>query len=402
MRLVKSNIILLCCFAIHSLNVSAQENNAVTMPATPAFSILEFEPSSVLKPGNLKDLATDVLSAFDENGKLLMNLGLNVTPYWLKSRPTLTKNRYLYPTFKQTILQSLNFSAATVRDSVTDNNKLGVGVRFRLLNGKPLPEYLEKEAELKGKLDLINVVAICLAFVGTAINTRQDAIDMMVETLVKQQYKQPIIDAFKTAAENEAKKFDDSLANIKTFITTLATSIFDSTGELKSKVAALSKKRVGFILELAGAGSFITSSGDQVFERSGIWLNASNYVSETDVLNITARYLFSNRDSALTNFDIGFSYQKELTRFAFSIEGMLRWFKADILEMEGSLPVKRTEKDFTYRLAAQASYNINKDFGINISLGKNFDSPLITKSGYFSILGFNYNIFKKERVDLAK
>ncbi len=70
--------------ALHSL---AQDETKLTIPSTPAFSILNYEPTSVMKPTSNKDLAADVLNSFDKDGKLLMNLGLEVSPYWLKSRP---------------------------------------------------------------------------------------------------------------------------------------------------------------------------------------------------------------------------------------------------------------------------------------------------------------------------
>lgn len=394
--------IALCLILINKS--AAQESPTISVPSSPAFSILNFEPSSVLKPTSQKDLAADVLSAFDENGKLLMNLGLEVAPYWLKSRPTLTKEKYLHPKPGQALLQSLNISAATVKDSVSGNNKLGVGLRFRLFNGEPVKEYLEKEAELKGQLNIVAAVAAAKAMVGTLVNTREEAIAVIVDALIELEYKQPIIDAFKAAAAAEAEKHDDSKTGITNFLAAIATSVVDTNGNLISKVAELSKKRVGFILEMAGAGSFITSqSKDGVFERAGIWLNASNYVTENDAWTVSARYFFANKDSSLSNFDGGISYLKEQSRFSFSLEGMVRWYRAEIPDVNiNNDPIIRVEKDFTYRFAVQSAYRIGRDISVNLSLGKDFDSPFISGSGFFSILGFNYSIFKREKVDLAK
>ena len=63
-------------------------------PNTPAFSILDYEPTSVMRPSSYKELSADILNSFDENGNLMMNLGLEVTPYWLKSNPELTRESY--------------------------------------------------------------------------------------------------------------------------------------------------------------------------------------------------------------------------------------------------------------------------------------------------------------------
>jgi len=72
----------------------AQEVSKLTLPSTPAFSILNFEPSAVMRPTNAKSLSTDVLSSFDKDGKLKMDLGLETSPYWLGAHPNLKMNTY--------------------------------------------------------------------------------------------------------------------------------------------------------------------------------------------------------------------------------------------------------------------------------------------------------------------
>ena len=88
---------------------------------------------------------------------------------------------------------------------------------------------------------------------------------------------------------------------------------------------------------------------------------------------------------------------KKGTSYNVSIEGMFRWYRAEIPDFNvGGQPINRLDKDFTYRLAMQGTYAISKDISINVSIGKDFDSPFISRSGVFSIFGISYNLFSKE------
>jgi hypothetical protein len=57
--------------------------------------------------------------------------------------------------------------------------------------------------------------------------------------------------------------------------------------------------------------------------------------------------------------------------------------------------ITRVDKDFTYRLAAQAAYRVAGSISVNLSLGKDFNAPFLKRSGFFSIVGVNYTIFNK-------
>ena len=76
---------------------------------------------------------------------------------------------------------------------------------------------------------------------------------------------------------------------------------------------------------------------------------------------------------------------------------MVRWYREEIPDRNiNNQPIIRLNKDFTYRLAVQSSYMISREVSINLSIGKDFNSPFISRSGFFSILGFNYSIFSQQ------
>jgi hypothetical protein len=58
-------------------------------------------------------------------------------------------------------------------------------------------------------------------------------------------------------------------------------------------------------------------------------------------------------------------------------------------------PITAVERDFTYRLASQISYKVTKDISVNFNLGKDFNSPKLTGSTFFSMFGINYSLFEK-------
>lgn len=168
---------------------------------------------------------------------------------------------------------------------------------------------------------------------------------------------------------------------------------------MSKKVSDLIYERRGFILEFAGAAGYNTSGNS--LERIGFWGNASYYVSADDLFTLTARFMNKNTNTALTNFDIGLGFLKKTSNYNISVEGMFRWYRAEILDRNiNNQTILRSNKGFTYRLAVQSSYIISREVSINLSIGKDFNSPFISSSGFFSILGFNYSIFSKQPLKL--
>jgi hypothetical protein len=396
---IKSLVILLLFL---SPVLSAQEISKLTVPSSPAFSILNFEPTAIMRPTNARALASDVLNAFDKEGTLLLNLGLEVSPYWLRSKPNLTRATYLRPSLKQTFLQSLGLSAATVKDSITGANKLGGGFRFKLYNGEPVEELELASADLKKRTTVVSIINGVSASIGSTIDTKEKAIDAIVNALTRKELSQPFIDDLKKEAALLAGDYNDDAAGIRQFLEQLMDNRVEAYRELSQHVSNLLYQRKGFIMEFAGATSFNTS-GNTGFDRAGFWANASYYLSPDDLFSLTARYMGGggNNDSSIRNFDVGIGFLKKTPSINISVESMLRWYKAEVSDRNiNNQYIKRLEKDFTYRLAVQGSYALTREFNINLSFGKDFNAPFITSSGYFSILGFNYSLFSKRPVEI--
>jgi hypothetical protein len=395
-------LFLILCVLLDVFNsaVGQDADPKLTIPSSPAFSILNFEPSAVMRPTSNRALASDVLNSFDNNGALLMNLGLEISPYWLKSHPKLTREEFLQPSdLGQVVLQSLSFSAASMKDSATGDRKLGAGFRFKLINGKPLDELYAAEAELDQVQILSSTIGAIRRFAlqGRILN-RKAALQKIEAALKAAKVKEATIKQFLDEARIISVNYADTPSEVVKFMEKLMEYQTDTNGDLVSRVYELTGKRMGFVLELAGASGF-NSSHDNNLERAGFWVNASNYVSPQDLFTLTGRYMFQNRDSAIANFDMGLSYLRQTETFNVSVEGLLRWYRAEVPDInQGGEEIKVLIKDLTYRLAVQGSFMVTNGISVNLSIGKDFDSPFASSSSFFSILGFNYSLFRKQVV----
>jgi hypothetical protein len=381
-------VILLCAYA--SL---AQSDSKISIPSTPAFSILGFEPASIMRPATPKELSADILNSFDKNGELLLNLGIEVAPYWLQSRPNLTRKQLDEATGFKLFIQTLLLSAATVKDSATGNNKLGAGLRFKLLNGRRTAKFEERQAELKATSTVNSLVTPDVAE-QLGITVPDSLIAYFKELMIEDEIDQEDISEFEALADKLKGKYPSTAKNVEKFALELQDSLNARTRNLRQEVSELSGKRDGLVVELAVATAWITNSTDQ-FEKGGIWLNASQLISTHDAFTFSARYFFSTKDSVVNNADFGLGYIKEVENFSLSIEALGRAYRAEVPDLnQAGESITRLEKDFTYRLAVQAAYRISKDISVNLSLGKDFDAPFIGRSGFFSIFGLNYSILK--------
>lgn len=372
----------------------------IQVPQTPAFSILEYEPSAVMRPTSIKKLSSDILNSFDAKGKLIMNLGIEVSPYWLKSRPELTREVFLNPKPMQNLFQTFSISAATVRDTVTGKNNLGLGFRTQIVRGKLSPEFEQYDLQLKKTEEAIGVIGGARSFIGITLKSRDEIIAFLDGELNKSNTDNETKTVILSKANALKSKFTDEPNSLKSYCEAIVNELENKTNELAKKVIDLETKRFGFSLEVAGASKFIeTANGDQSFNKLGLWVNANNFFTTTDAWTLTARYLTTNQDNNSTNnTDLGFGYLKLGDQFNVSLEGMLRWYRQEIPDVNQSgQDIVRLEKEFTYRIAGQVSYQLYEGVSANFSFGKNFDQPRINTKTFFSIFGLRYSLFNKRQ-----
>ncbi|MGX5817379.1 hypothetical protein ACWKWU_04235 [Chitinophaga lutea] len=399
---------LLCLLLIGcAVAVRAQDVSKLNLPGSPGFAILSFEPSAVMRPTTAKALAGDVLNSFDKDGKLLANLGLEFSPYWLQSHPRLTRESYLKPDFGQTVLRSLSISAATVKDSASGNNKLGTGLRFKLVNGTPHPRLEKVSAALRYRLRISTHVAMVRAGIsGGTVTTLAGAISTLEQSLNSAGFGAEDVAEIKQLATQLSESYEDTKPDLLKFIEALNGELENRYKDLAKEVSQLLYQRQGLIVEVAGATGFNTTQQNRL-DKFGVWGNLSYAAGTDDMLTMTTRYQHQRKESPAdtvhTNFDCGVGYLKKTAAFNLSLEALARWYRAEMPAFDNNnQEIVKVTRDFTYRIAFQASYVIAKDISVNLSLGKDFDSPAISGNGFFSILGFNYSLFSKAAEQLKK
>ncbi len=380
---------------ISGVVVHSQTSN---VPSSPAFSILNYEPSAVLRPTSYKEFSADILNSFDQEGKLLMNLGLEVSPYWLQSNPELTRETYLNPNVWQSVKQTFTISGATVKDTISKSNNLGFGLRTQIIQGKVTAKYQEKYAELNQYETLIGMIeSVKIVILPTdTLKSPDDILNTIVKMATDEGLPENIINSVIKKGES-IKSANGDLESLKKFCTDLSNSIDNSINGLTNEVIALQKKRTGFSLEVASAAKFIsTTESKNSLDKIGFWATANNYISDTDAFTLTARLMSNVKDSLTVNTDIGLGYIKEGKKYNISLEAMIRWYKAELPALNNlNEPVTIVEKEFTYRLATQLSYCFNENISFNLSLGKDFNDPKISGTSFFSIFGLQYSLFDK-------
>lgn len=378
----------------------------LSLPNTPAFSILGYEPSSIMRPNNYKHLSSDVLNSFDENGDLKMNLGMEVSPYWLKSRSELTRGQYLNSKGWDLVKQTFVLSAASVRDTISNKDNLGFGFKTHILRGKVTKTFYEKNNLLEDFEYLNNHITSIWSVHLNNIKDIDGAI-LKINELAKSIKIEPngVSRYISSVALNEviekANEIKPNYTNDKTSITKfcmdLSAKIMDNKDELAQEIINLENKRIGLSIEIAGAGKFITNaSSSKSFEKMGFWVNVNNFFTEEDAWTITGRVLGNANDTISTNTDVGIGYIKVKKNYSISIEGMFRWYRMEIPTFDlNNIPITSVERDFTYRLASQISYKVTNDVSVNFNVGKDFNSPKLTGSTFFSMFGINYSLFEK-------
>lgn len=152
---IRTMIVAVAVTACSAATASAQGVDtlaALRTPLSPAFALMGITPASIERPTTPRAFSAAILSATDNLTMLPDSWAVEVAPYWLRPHPTLTYEDYYGASLPQAILQSLAISIATSRpDSTADATDLGLGLRFRVVEGE---EDSESKA-IRGQLTTI-------------------------------------------------------------------------------------------------------------------------------------------------------------------------------------------------------------------------------------------------------
>ena len=117
-----------------SNKVTADTTNVdLTVPESPAFTVLGFTPNTVIRPASPKAFATSLLSGLDQNGNFQSGLAFDFTPFMLFNGENITIKDY-NEQYLTRLLSRTQFSFATTKGASADDTatRLAAGLNVTL------------------------------------------------------------------------------------------------------------------------------------------------------------------------------------------------------------------------------------------------------------------------------
>lgn len=339
--------------------------NSARTPTSPAFTLMGLEPSSVERPANPSDFAIGLLSKADNLATVPKNFAVESSPYWLFSHPDLTWQRDVDRNAWDSLARTASFSVGTgdVGTTASPVRALAFGGRASIFSGRLSDETQEQLTRLEGLL----TAEAALGLQMMAAQLKELSALLLAKKITPEEHTKLM------AALQDA---------------TIKAKAYQESAERKA-VAALMEKfatvREGFFLEVAGAAGWRFpradwSQGD--FDRWGLWATPSYIAKGTSVIGVF-RYLSEDATAGTTDgvFDLGIRGVQFRSRYAVSLEYMLRSFKAANLE-DG------------HRVVGIAEYAVTDGTWLVVSFGR--DQNTNREGSFVAQLGLSFG-FKEER-----
>jgi hypothetical protein len=356
-------------------------------PLAPAFALLGTTPTSIDRPQNPRALTLNLFSAFREGEGLPRNYALDVTPFWLRSHPTLTFDDYYHPTLIQTLARTFSVSVATTSTEAADAaaqgvTSLGFGVRTLLVQGAAHPSLQQARDDLM------------------AVIMKQAELD---DAIVKLEFRHDA--ALAAGRTDEARKLKETIDAAQRDTRTRHDELAAEARAIALRIQELDRDRVGLVVSVAAA-HVIDFPGERFQDaetgRWGAWLTPTYRMlacapdagidcqATLDVMGVL-RILADRRGTADdSTWDAG---------------GRILWQPTKEFALSGEL-VRRGALDAaggeaTTRSVGVLEYRLRDDLVLFGSFGKDFDGQPRGRT-LVSLLGLNVGFGRKPTVDLTK
>ena len=402
-------------------------------PSAPGFVLLGVEPTAIEKPTTPAAFATSLQSALTTSG-LRPGYSLEVAPYWLKNRPTLTIEEYRNPSILQNIQQTTSVSLATSSIG-SSGTGLGFGVRIQLFSGKistanaftvtnqadlqaslPIPVQFAIRSAINNVTLLPTTTITTAAGNGTLVSTVEKIIRNHISnnmtTLVTQvltacpALTRDVIEAeindYTTTCIASLKAYAGPLntrADLITWQGLLNAQLLANPAviDITAKEVSLDKDRHGFLWDVAGAGVLVFPSGtwnQSQFNKLGIWTTIGYDMGNFDVLGVV-RYLnpVGTPDSSIT-LDVGIKLNySNGGRLKIGAEYLRRQYRRDrkIDVGNGFYDIVQRRKE-TERIDINLKYKFTDTISITSTIGKGFNDLNFNTNNVLTILGLEYNL----------
>jgi len=407
----------------------------ISLPASPAASVLGVQPSASLTPKSYKALEAAVYSNFtnEEDGLNIPNdFGLEFMPYWFKDHG-MTIDEYVEPEFLDQIIRNSSFSIASTQNFILEDDIATKSVSWGYRTSFLFKEKGYKKAILKQINDLVYVSAVTSAIQGY-LNGYHSANPAIVTQQAYLTNLKPDLKGFLIANTNIALSTPEydllfSEVSVEALLVSITPanpqSFFDEVVNIINKKLAdkgffITKfddfkkkllKRKGFGVDIAYAMLLNFPSNDFEFSivpRQSAWLAPSytfNSKDNTATFKGTGvlRYEWYNKsyynkyfptsEIFKNNIDYGLAVSMDYNKFSLQFEGTGRSSSTEKdagIDAEGNmLYTKESDSDFQY--IATLSYRLTDQIAFSYQFGSSFKPVFTPGAGtLISLLSLNF------------
>ena len=117
-------------------NAPVQNANIdLSVPESPAFTVLDLTPQTIIRPASPRELATSILNGVDRNGNFQTGIALDTTPYLLFAGRELTLAKYRESRAAQFLAHTVVSFATTKGASEEDKSvRMAIGLHFAIFD----------------------------------------------------------------------------------------------------------------------------------------------------------------------------------------------------------------------------------------------------------------------------
>lgn len=387
----KYTLLVVLLFAIRASAYSQSKDSDSTIsvdllsvPVTPAFTILGIEPTSIEEPTTPTDLLVSVRNNTGNFKNFPTDYALSFAPGWV-----LGGSKINYKSFSsgkdvwQNIKQSSIFSLATHtvenKDS-TSSTQIGLGIKFSIFRGNIDETYDSLRARRV-------VIYQSLSNVGnefierTEKLIREDRTWQMLDSLIKIEMKRVPVSSglLQTLIDARDKKENQIKQGYKSELT-------QEIQTIKYQASKIKFERTGVKLDIGFGLAYDLASQNwnngKLF-RYGIWLNGGKVIrlknKQSLVWLLTSRLLmfpdevYKKENMMLTENNLRYDFGG---RLIYKLPNKLS-LSSEVLSRT---VINNSDIPHTYRLTFNLDYQLLPNQVLTLSLGRNFDSS-VTKNG---------------------
>ncbi|MEP6833461.1 MAG: hypothetical protein ABJB74_08705 [Gemmatimonas sp.] len=362
-----------------SAATEAPEISSLRAPASPAFFLLGASPTEIARPQTPADFAFAIANQGAGLKTLPTNLAVEASPYWARSRPTLTWQSDTQRSLKSSLARTFAISVGTAekgKDS-TASTAFGVGFRFMPISGKLSQATI-------GKLNALELAAGKQA----GIYNRY-LLEAQKSVMARRSAAIAACNGDRTCIAETSNTFAPQLEAVAQGVLSNPQYAQDIKAAMKD-IESFAMAREGLTWEIASGATWDFKNGAWNAAkrgRIGAWTTvgyegANLGKSVTVSPLVVGRYLREDSTNTLNIFDVGAQLVMSSPNFSLSAELVRRNWSGT------------NAPDAANRVVGMGEYKLRENAWLFVAFGKDYDEA--AADSFISKFGLSLSL-KKER-----